>query len=218
MIPSLNEIETETKRAVRGAGLPWGTAEEAGKALRWQARRGLDALPAMARLLAAYDAQAVGLRIAEGDGALASAEARLPLCPFAFGATLHDRAHLLASGLLAASPAVAWPLLALPFAAKAARHAGLALKLSVGAYELHVPVKGEVAGNAEALCDCEVATVACLAAAATPIAGPTTGPVALRAVDADAWAVLSAFAFRTYVPASEVSRRRGAGAGEIDND
>jgi hypothetical protein len=35
MMRSLNEIEAMAKRAVRGAGLAWGLAEEAGKALRW---------------------------------------------------------------------------------------------------------------------------------------------------------------------------------------
>ena len=38
---SLNEIEAIGKRAARGAGLPWGLAEEAGKAARWLTARGL---------------------------------------------------------------------------------------------------------------------------------------------------------------------------------
>ena len=32
---SLNEVEATAKKATRGAGYPWGLAEEAGKAVRW---------------------------------------------------------------------------------------------------------------------------------------------------------------------------------------
>ena len=38
---SLNEIETLSRKAARGAGLSWGLAEEAGKATRWLAAAGL---------------------------------------------------------------------------------------------------------------------------------------------------------------------------------
>ena len=38
---SLNEIEATAARAARSAGYPWGLAEEAGKACRWLAMRGL---------------------------------------------------------------------------------------------------------------------------------------------------------------------------------
>jgi len=37
---SLYEIEVMCKRAARGAGLHWGYAEEAGKAVRWLAVNG----------------------------------------------------------------------------------------------------------------------------------------------------------------------------------
>ena len=38
------------------------------------------------------------------------------------------------------------------------------------------------------------------------------------AVDRDRWSRLMQFVHRTYVPATERSRREGAGAGMIDND
>jgi hypothetical protein len=37
-------------------------------------------------------------------------------------------------------------------------------------------------------------------------------------VDPDEWRVLEEFAARTYVPATDVSRLRGAGAGILDAD
>ena len=42
-----------------------------------------------------------------------------------------------------------------------------------------------------------------------------TGPVDIAD---EIWEALSAFAHRTYVPASESSRLKGAGAGLTDND
>ncbi|MFV0473400.1 MAG: DUF3726 domain-containing protein, partial [Pikeienuella sp.] len=37
---SLNEVETLTLKAARGAGLSWGEAEDAALATRWLARHG----------------------------------------------------------------------------------------------------------------------------------------------------------------------------------
>jgi hypothetical protein len=39
-----------------------------------------------------------------------------------------------------------------------------------------------------------------------------------RAVDAETWSRLDAFAQRTFAPATEASRARGAGAGPVDSD
>jgi hypothetical protein len=37
-------------------------------------------------------------------------------------------------------------------------------------------------------------------------------------IDPSAWSRIERYAYRTYVPATEHSRRHGAGAGMIDND
>jgi hypothetical protein len=55
MLFSLNEIEAQLRKAARGAGLPWGLAEEAGKAARWLAMHGIDGLPASAALFEQND-------------------------------------------------------------------------------------------------------------------------------------------------------------------
>ena len=39
---SLNELEAEVKKAIKGAGLSWGLAEEGSKAVRWLAAHGAD--------------------------------------------------------------------------------------------------------------------------------------------------------------------------------
>ena len=44
---SLNAVESTAKRAARGAGYPWGLAEEAGKATRWLSHQGLEGCGAL---------------------------------------------------------------------------------------------------------------------------------------------------------------------------
>ena len=55
MSHSLNEIEALGKKAARGAGMPWGMAEEASKALRWLCAHGIDGMTHLARLLKRND-------------------------------------------------------------------------------------------------------------------------------------------------------------------
>jgi len=48
---SLGEIQALTTKAARGAGFPWGVADEAGWAVRWLASCGLPGAKAMAKVL-----------------------------------------------------------------------------------------------------------------------------------------------------------------------
>src|SRR3954463_11235493 len=105
---SLNEIEAEVKKAVRGAGLAWGLAEEGAKAARWLASRAIDPMPAVLDVL---DRHARGNKIScaitltkDGHG-----NAPAPLCPITFGASLCDYARIIAVGTMAGP--VARPLL-----------------------------------------------------------------------------------------------------------
>lgn len=208
---SLGEIEAETRKAVRGAGLSWGIAEEAGKALRWLAARGCDALPALAGLLDAHDAGAVAARIEVGaEGAWHGGDR--PLCPLTLGAALADHAHCLP----VAAGAVLAPLLLLPFVARAAQQRRQALSLSWSTGALTLDGSGEPAGRFDGLSVDLVPQVRCEWAPLAPqIPAPAARPCG---VDPSAWQRIAAFAQRTYVPASEISRLRGAGAGLIDND
>src|SRR5258708_27120225 len=126
---SLNEIEAEVKKAVRGAGLAWGLAEEGAKAARWLAARAIDPLPALIDVL---DRHATGNGISTaitltGDGHWT---APAPLCPITFGATLCDHARSIVAGGTMAGP-VARPLLVVPFVARAARLLGRNVSLAI---------------------------------------------------------------------------------------
>ncbi len=52
---SLNQIEHTARKAVRGAGLPWGLADDAGRAVRWLETLGLAGMSWLADLLFRVD-------------------------------------------------------------------------------------------------------------------------------------------------------------------
>ncbi len=70
-------------------------------------------------------------------------------------------------------------------------------------------------GQDDALPDCGSALVTAVSACRAGSAPPPPGP---REISGATWSLLERFAARTYVPATEESRRSGAGAGQIDND
>lgn len=181
---SLGEIGALAVKAARGAGHPWGIAEEAGWAVRWLARRRLPGAEALARHLGAPDGGA---------------------CPIVLGAYLADAGTLTDPALAD----VAEPLLLVPFLARAAP-AGL--RVAIGDHTFRVSAQG------------------------TDLTGPLPrrGPIDLRpdhtaleapepshrvqAIAPEAFATLQALAARTYAPATDASRAKGAGAGLVDND
>ncbi len=210
MILSFGEIESLSLKAVRGAGLSWGLAEEAGKAVRWLAEHGLDGPQALAGLLPHLDgADYADLR--PGIGATQWRPGGEALCPLITGATLSDHAGVLPDRLTLGP--VRSPLLLVPFVARAADqlHRPLAIDWS-GARVVcgltGIDAEGELA----------VSTARTVSVSRTDHL-PRARPAAGRPdIDAAILEVLADFARRTYVPASEASRLTGAGAGTSDND
>lgn len=218
---SLNEIEALARKAARGAGMSWGLAEEAGKAARWLAARGLPALPSLAALLDAQDGLPYQVvrpqEETAADGALRWRAAGERLCPIACGAALADRAGDPAAGLSLKLERVAQPLLLLPFLARAADQRSGAIALSLDGWEIRVGPDGP--DDAAALAAAPAEASARLRPLDRPVAAARAAPGAagFEAPD-DAWETLARFAHRTYVPASDESRLAGAGAGLSDND
>ena len=209
MTLSLNEVEVLTKKAARGAGYPWGLAEEAGKATRWLHQFGLDGCAALAGLLGDVDgsdlmdwAPVTGAHWSAGGGTL---------CPIATGAALSDRAGDLAGSDLQFGP-TAHPLLLAPFAAWSAKAADHTVSLKW--QDCTVVTDGEavsISGTPNAARG-EV-TVATGAPLGTLLARSSRAAPTPEAV-----AKLTEIAGRTYAPATEESRMRGAGSGLSDND
>jgi len=214
MSRSLNEVGALAKRAARGAGYSWGLAEEAGQATRWLCAQGLDGCKALARLLREVDGDPHGGDPHGGD--LAARAPRIEgrdwrgeswLCPLIAGAALSDRARMLEGGAVTLH-AVAVPVLLLPFAAAAGRALGGTVHLRVGpaiacvgGAGLHM--NGIIGpGPADAVVD---------------LAAPTGALRERRSrarMDDATLATLDAFAHRTYAPATEESRRKGAGGAD----
>ena len=174
---STGELSSLASRAVRGAGQPWGVAEEAAWAVRWLIRAGLD-----------------------GPGALAQALEAADLADLLAGIALADR------GAPPDALAPAAQLLALPFVARTAPK-GEALHYGDGEARFRIWAGG---------CDAP--------AAGAPLrrSGAGEAPAGRRRERAEVaerdYAILSELAARTYAPATEGSRLRGAGAGLTDND
>lgn len=216
---SLGEVEAYARRAARGAGMSWGLAEEAGKAARWLATRGLPGVELLHDLLTANDGRAyAGMAPRIGDGPWRSADG--DLCPICCGAALGDRIAALDAGAEVIIEGVAAPLLLAPFLDDPGNPDGAARELRVAAFRIAVSPRGLALLRGDEA-DLLVPRADEIRIAATTVVTrePSHPPRAVRAlVDASVWRAVDDLGRRTYVPASEQSRARGAGAGLIDND
>lgn len=190
---SLNEVETLAQRAARGAGLPWGVAEDTGRAAAWIARR---VGPWAGQLLALLETPPP------------AAESPLLLAGW-----------LADSGDPRQIPRVTLPLWALPgLLATTTRRVSIVL----GNVELACN-PGEDPGAtrpADAFAALPAAALA-LAFPPTPLPPlPYRLPEKYRRslVPWAEWQRLQGLAQRTYVPASDHSRLTGAGAGLLDDE
>ena len=210
MTYALGEVEGLAKKAARGAGYPWGLAEEAAMATRWLCRAGGDGVGALASLLGQVDGVDMGdlrpVRMADGW----RAEGPL-LCPLYLGATLSDLGGPLPTRPLSLMGLVA-PLLLLPFCAALCREAGQQACLDGGGGTALTDGAGMQFADRLPEGPADVTL--------TRHEGPFMAhPLATRAnPDPAAWASLERFAHRTYAPATDTSRAKGAGAGLSDND
>lgn len=213
---SLTEIDAMGRKAARGAGFSWGMAEEAGRAARWlSAWR----LPGPETLLAALEALdgAVARYAPSPDGPIWQADAGV-LCPIAAGAALCDRAGALARGSAVCLGPVIAPALMVPPLFWAARDLGVTIGLHGGGIALFATPEGPAVQDWAPLLARTTAgevRVACADAAPYRPVGPRCDA---WPVPVETWRALERFAARTYAPATEASRRLGAGAGVIDTD
>jgi hypothetical protein len=213
---SLNEVETLAAKAARGAGLPWGLAEDAAKAARWLAAFGLPWPETLLRLLAARNDAAI--TAVEAATSIRLSAAGGSLSPLICGPHLGDRAADLAA-ISVHLVKVATPLWLLPFAAQAAFAARRPVRLRSSPADVLVERRRCVLlrGSPEALAGDDPVSVTCEAGTGEHD-GIDLAPVDRARVPVETWEALEALAARTYVPASERSRALGAGAGATDND
>ena len=207
---SLNEVEATAKRATRGAGYPWGLAEEAAKATRWLCAQDFDGCGVLARLLERRTGSDLAAWIARTDGAVWKADGGM-LCPLAAGATISDRASGLRSGEIRLQN-IAEPLMLLPFVAQSALQLETTVTIAwTGGTAItdgcQISLEGEPGDFAEE------ATVRIGGSLGALTASRTRAEPDRKTLE-----TLNTFAHRTYAPATEESRLLGAGAGLSDND
>lgn len=206
---SLNEMEATAKRATRGAGYSWGLAEEASKAARWLCAQGLDGSAYLVRVLDSGLAKNPPLHRPKTVEGVWQGENNL--CPLAVGSLLSDCAkHLQHTPIEMHNIAV--PSMLLPFVAQAARALGSTICVTCDG--LLAETNGTALHQNQAFADTATSVIV---ARSTTVLKPTVH-VTRAFPTKESWNSLNQFAHRTYAPATEESRKLGAGAGLSDND
>ena len=207
---SLNEVEVAAKRATRGAHYPWGLAEEAAQATRWLCENGLDGCAVLLSLLKMNDSVENFGRVAEIDQSIWKGVTG-KLCPIATGASLSDCASCLRNTNIHMEN-VAEPALLIPFAASASERIGENLMVS---WSQSAAITDGTELEFTGSLDHFAMRVAITKSKMTgrPIKRQTRANPKFRI-----WKDLNSFAARTYAPATDESRLRGAGSGVSDND
>lgn len=205
---SLSEIDAMGRKAARGAGYSWGMAEEAGRAARWLAAYRLPGPERLLKLLEVCDGD-VNSHIPSGLDEPDAGKSG-PVCGLTLGAALSDRADIIRDGGSYKLEQVIEPLLILPFLCRAARDLEFSLLLEYGGASLAITAAGPLDADLDSLGFLAAGTVS--VHSTTDLSGKARVPSPLAwPVPVKVWQRLDHYATRTYVPATEESRRRGAG-------
>lgn len=189
---SLNEIAATAKKATRGAGYPWGVADEAGFAVKWLTSHGVDGCAVLASFLETVDAR--DRKLVNDRGAV-SAPAGQFQCPILAGCTLSDFGP--AEYQFAAIPS---PILMVPF-------------VSIWGRAMIETATGRVLLDGSAVrIEGDFDDIATNVSVTPNVNGTVVSSPKNRAnPDNASWDILLTFAHRTYAPATEESRLKGAG-------
>jgi hypothetical protein len=201
---SLTEIEALCRKAARGAGCPWGMAEEAGKAARWLAGHGLPGPESLAALLDTPR----NCRCGEDDSG--------PGCALALGTRLTDDAETIVNRGAIDFGTVSHPLLMVAQAGYVAAALNVPLTIGWEGFRATCSPAGLSLECAEAR-DEPAAMGVAVALSASP-GTPRPPEARARAVTAVALERLERLAALTYAPATDASRTSGAGASNLDKE
>nr|WP_244673272.1 DUF3726 domain-containing protein [Mesorhizobium sp. 131-2-1] len=219
---SLNEIEAQVKKAARGAGLPWGLAEEAGRGGRALAGASPRHLEALADALEALKAGRHSWRF-DASGTSLHALDDKPLSALAVAPAVSDRSRGMEAGaMLSIDAPVAAACLLAPTLADISRRSGRRVLVSLAGRQ--ISIGPDIAKAATALeqvpGDTRKQTVAEISLSSEPASDSAAAACDHQGIHIPQglWQRFGALAALTYVPASEISRLAGAGAGLSDND
>ena len=232
---SFGETEALVMRAGRGAGLSWGQAQEAGRAVVRLAAAGLPSVTWLASTLPKIQATPYDQRCPTNlfDSSRTLAGETCPgmgtcLCPIALGCALADALplHAQKSATTVLKFAAVWsPALIAGFVLPAARRLGHSVRLTFNQTDLFIS-QGIISTNGDPQCLSSEQAEHVLVTFKLPddteqavIQVTDASPAATRcAIDDLVYAQLQAYARKTYVPSTATTRVEGAGAGLTDND
>lgn len=203
-------------KAVRGSGFSYGLAEDTGAAIAWLLTVGARGDRMLAALTAYLEEASQGEAgaLAPPGFPIVSLAAQAPWCPLSLGVALLDVPAFDAQSVPLELGRTRWPIIMLLFLAQRSPAWSLELKGvdSAGLLEDWQPASlARHAAMAEALCRVVPGAGELAAAAVEP-------PVVVRVRDATVIRRLETLAARTYAPATELSRRLGAGADGPEDD
>ena len=217
MIYSLSEIDAQCKKAARGAGFDWGHAEETGKSARWLAAMQLPGAALLAEYLPQFlehpERFQTPLFRADSISDVANEPVHPNLCPIKTAACLCDEADILSPQPLSLGKVV-YPLLLLPAVAMISQHSGLILDLSWDGFRVVCRRDGIeiLIRNRLDASEASDVTLQVLTDEEIIEQGFELGTLG-QDVSEGCWEILADLAHKTYVPATEESRR---GAGPAD--
>ena len=215
---TLAEIESYFRKVAKVSGLGWGLAEEAGKAARWLAAFDLPGPELMLNHLVSIMGKDYSLmkpQWPQSKNAIWQSSGD-SLCPIITGAAVADCVSQMLAGETIKLSRVSYPILLAATIGQAARCHKTVFSTSWAGVELSCHENGiRIEGNRDDLLLAQTDRVSCMQA---PVRSAQQLPSTLAyAIDADIWRRVDEFAFKTYAPATELSRV-GAGAGLTDND
>ena len=202
---SLGETAALATKAARGAGMPWGIADETGVAVSWLHAHGIPGLAALCRYLKWRDNGIVTQWPDRPAGAAC-------YCPIALGTAYMDGAI----PLTLATGTIREPVLMLPFIAK--RNTDQPMQVDLGDMSIHL--SKNCVFNPYLNTALLISQANCTINHATDTAAMTPYELTQRVPSYFFGCVtaLDEFAKKTYAPATDESRMAGAGAGLNDND
>ena len=217
---SLNEVESLCAKAVHGVGYPWGVAADSAKAVRWLAERNLSGLACLEQALKHKQSHTIILATSLTDKALSLAESPL--------AIKQSDSPLLLVPFLAWASALTQTNLQADFgtdfstgsATVSLRFVSDTETTEADSSRATTQVYGDLTSLPER-CSVSVWPVSASASSPTPSLALWQGRATRLVVegkDLEVFARLEKLAHNTYAPATEESRRSGAGSALSDND
>ncbi len=215
---SLNEIEQTCRKAARGSGLPWGVADDTGRAIRWLHAFQLDGVSSLVALLERFNHQRPGDYAPQSLAGVWQGPYNV-LSPIMTGLALSDCMGLMQERSIETRE-IACPILVAGYVGQTILNREQSVTVGWLSISLSIDrVRLTISGDKDDLYADRVGRLTCEKAlfdherrgARYPQVGDTL-------VKAQAWEKLEKRAWLTYVESTESSRLSGAGAGLDDND